>query len=72
MTCFELLKGILPVPQNVYNVGNEKKWNNFEKNTGIIFPKDYKELIGTYGTGGIGKFIVCIMGLKPSPSRRNL
>lgn len=57
MTYFELLKGILPVPQNVYNIGNEKKWNNFEKNTGIIFPKDYKELIGTYGTGGIGKFI---------------
>lgn len=57
MTYFELLKDILSVPQIVYNVGNEKEWRDFEKNIGIIFPKDYKELIGTYGTGGIGNFI---------------
>lgn len=54
---FELLKDILTVPSNVYNAGSEKAWYDFEKNTGIIFPKDYKELIGTYGTGGIGNFI---------------
>ena len=57
MSYFELLKDILSVPQIVYNAGNEKAWHDFEKNIGIIFPKDYKELIGTYGTGGIGDFI---------------
>lgn len=57
MTYFGLLKNILSVPQIVYNVGNEKAWHDFEKNIGIVFPKDYKDLIGTYGTGGIGNFI---------------
>lgn len=54
---FKLLKNVLPIPQNVYDVGNEKMWNEFEKNTGIIFPNDYRRLIDNYGTGGIGNFI---------------
>ena len=57
MTYVGSLKDILPVPQNVYNTGSEKAWHDLEMNTGIVFPKDHKELIGTYGTGGIGNFI---------------
>lgn len=32
-------------------------WKEFEEDTGIIFPKDYKKIIQNYETGGIGNFI---------------
>lgn len=53
----ELLERVLLVPQKVYNTGNEELWSKFEEEVGIIFPNDYKKLIGRYGTGGIGNFI---------------
>lgn len=51
------LKETLAIPENVYDTGNEKKWKEFEKETGISLPDDYKEFIGLYGTGGIGEFL---------------
>lgn len=46
----ELLERVLLVPQKVYNTGNEELWSKFEEEVGIIFPNDYKKLIGRYGT----------------------
>ena len=53
----ELLERVLLIPQKAYNTGNEELWSKFEKEVGIVFPNDYKKLIGRYGTGGIGNFI---------------
>lgn len=53
----EALKKILCIPTNAYNIGNEEKWISFEEKLGITLPKDYKDFIDIYGTGGIDNFL---------------
>lgn len=47
------LKIILPPPSNSSNTGNSEGWSELENNLGSLLPKDYKDFINTYGTGGI-------------------
>lgn len=54
---FKLLEKVLRQPERVYNTGTIQEWDKFECELGIILPDDYKKLINTYGTGGIGNFI---------------
>lgn len=54
---FSLLQKIVPKPDVVFHTGDEESWKRFELEIGIVLPDDYKELINTYGTGGIGNFI---------------
>lgn len=54
---FKLLQDVLIKPDEVYNTGSKEMWEEFEGETSIHFPDDYKELISTYGTGGIGDFL---------------
>lgn len=51
------LKEVLAVPKQVYNTGSQQEWKEFEEETGIILPDDYKEFIGLYGSGGIAEFL---------------
>lgn len=54
---FELLKDILAIPKNIYNINNYKEWSKFEEKLGIVLPNDYKYFITTYGTVSINNFI---------------
>jgi len=51
------LKKVMEPPLSPVEIGDKEKWDNLEKKLNIVFPKDYKEFINTYGTGGIGDFL---------------
>ncbi len=56
MKYYEMFKTIFNVPQNTCNNGDLEKWEKYEKEMNIIFPKDYKKFINEYGTGTINNF----------------
>lgn len=53
----EKLKGILFPPDPPFKTGDEEGWNQVESQLGTTLPIDYKEIISTYGTGGIDEFL---------------
>ena len=48
---------LLQIPRQIYNNGNNQKWDEYQKMYNYEFPSDYKEFINTYGTGGISNFL---------------
>lgn len=57
MSLTELME-IMPPPLSPNEVNSEAKWLEVEQECGIVFPRDYKAFIQTYGTGVIGRFLV--------------
>lgn len=53
----EKLKSILKIPNQIYNIGNEKDWLRFQQKYKLNFPIQYVQFINTYGTGSINNFL---------------
>ncbi len=53
----ESLKSVLTPPTNPLKTGDSKGWAELENVLGSPLPKDYKDFISTYGTGGIDNFL---------------
>lgn len=51
------LKEVLIAPEQAYATGSESEWKDFEKQTNIVLPDDFKEFVSTYGIGGISEFL---------------
>lgn len=50
-------RALLPPSRISYNTGNEIGWKKIETTLKTSLPRDYKELISIYGTGGIDNFL---------------
>lgn len=53
MAIEELIAVIKP-PEHPVEVGDMQAWRAFEKSMGLVFPKDWYDLVVTYGTGSFG------------------
>ena len=51
------LSKILPPPKSPVEAPRESQWLAVERHLGTRLPTDYKQLVGTYGTGKIDDFI---------------
>ncbi len=51
------LIAVLPPPLQQREPGSVRQWEDVQRRSGIIFPSDYKDYIGTYGTGVVGAYI---------------
>lgn len=53
----EFLTKLLPPPANPKSHGSDAQWSKFEQELGTSVPSDYREFIGSYGTGAINDFL---------------
>lgn len=54
----EQLKTIMPPPASPVAAGAPERWGQIEKELGIRLPRDYKQLIQTYGAGEFGGYLI--------------
>lgn len=54
----QLLECLKPPERPYYNIQDKKLWKEADERLGVNFPSDYKQFIGTYGSGNVGDFIV--------------
>lgn len=48
---------MIPPPKTPLDLPQEADWSEAEDRLGLKFPMDYREIVGTYGSGGFCRFL---------------